>query len=722
VELEQAVHDACAEQPWFTSVSTKAAAELTAVWRAAVAAHEAGDIDVALDGYRAVLAEQPEYGPAQHLLGVLLRDRGRRSEAEEAFKAAIAAAPAYSEARLALANLYRNDGRGQAAGRLCVEGLALAPNEAPLWRALGQARLAQRRPRPAHAAFKQALALAPADGETHYNQGVAYQMWHRPGAALRAYQRALALVPGLTAADFNIGVVFRERGHSDAAISAFEQVLARDPRHVAAYKALAELLLAAGRIDDWLTLFDRFAAACPAALPLVAVALQACQYRGDFAQLDWYLDRLQRDEFKPASDTELADSLEELLYLLLFFDVDPEFHFHLYKRYDAVVARVYGRPLRRPKARRPGRIRVGYLSGDLRDHVMGKMMWSAIERYDRDRFEFFFYSLSPESDQWTERYRGLSEHFEVVAPLSEEEAAKRIGEDDLDLLVDLATNTYGAKPGILALKPARVQITHVATAGVVGLSTIDFKLTDTYADLPESQAYQLETLLPMQGCVYPYRHIAAAEEHPFHRERLGLTPEKVVIGAFVNPLKLSRRCLALWREILERIPNAVLAISPRSVGLRSVYGRLFSAAGIANTWVCVVPQGRSEAENQARYNIVDFVLDPMPFGSANGTIEPLDMGVPVVTLAGRRHSERCAYSILANLGVTQTVARSGSEYVEIAVRLASDAAFAKQVRETIRRGLERSPLTDMEAHTRHLEQAYLRALDRDLAALAAREP
>ena len=719
--VEEALHDACASQPWFMASSAQLATELTALWRAAVASHESGDREAALSGYRDVLAEQPDYAPAQHLRGVLLSESGKVSEAEEAFTAAIAAAPAYSEPRVALARLYRDTGRVQAAGKLCVEGLALAPNETPLWRALGQTRLAQRRPRGAHAAFRHALALAPADGETHYNQGVAFQMWRRPGAALRAYQRALALAPGLAAADFNIGVIFREQGRRDAAIRAFEHVLARNSRHVPAYKALAEVLLAAGRIDEWLTLFDRFAAACPDALPLAVVALQACQYRGDFAELDRYLDRLQSDEFTSASDTELADSLEELLYLLLFFDVDSEFQLRLYERYDAVAARVYGSPLQRPEERRPGKIRLGYLSGDLRDHVMGKMMWSAIERHDRDRFELFFYSLSSQSDEWTERYRGLSEHFEVIAPLSEEEAAERIGADDLDLLVDLASNTYGAKPGILALKPARVQITHVATAWIVGLSTIDFKLTDGYADLPESQAFQLETLLPMQGCVYPYRHLPVAAEHPFHREQLGLTPEQVVIGAFVNPLKLSRRCLARWREILDRIPNAVLAISPRSAALRAVYGRLLSTAGIASTRVCVVSQGRSEAENQARYNIIDFVLDPMPFGGANGTLEPLDMGVPVVALAGRRHGERCAYSILANLGVTHTVARSGSEYVEIAVRLASDAAFAQEVRAAIRRGLERSALTDMEAHARHLEQAYLRALEQNAAALAALE-
>jgi predicted O-linked N-acetylglucosamine transferase (SPINDLY family) len=123
-----------------------------------------------------------------------------------------------------------------------------------------------------------------------------------------------------------------------------------------------------------------------------------------------------------------------------------------------------------------------------------------------------------------------------------------------------------------------------------------------------------------------------------------------------------------------------------------------------------LPQARSDGENQLRYTLVDFVLDPMPYGGVNGTLEALGMGIPVVTLVGKRHAERTSYSILANLGVTQTVAHSGSEYVAIAARLAGDGAFMAEVRESIRAGLAHSALTDMEAHTRHLEAAYVDAL------------
>ena len=146
-------------------------------------------------------------------------------------------------------------------------------------------------------------------------------------------------------------------------------------------------------------------------------------------------------------------------------------------------------PRPRDAPRRPGRLRLGYLSGDLRDHVMGKQMWQAIQHHDRGRFELYFYSTTAARDAWTEKFAGIAERFDVVARLDDAAAAALIARDDLDLLVDLCAHTKGARPGILARKPARVQITHIASCGTVGLSAIDYKLTDSFADLPENAGF-----------------------------------------------------------------------------------------------------------------------------------------------------------------------------------------------------------------------------------------
>jgi predicted O-linked N-acetylglucosamine transferase (SPINDLY family) len=244
----------------------------------------------------------------------------------------------------------------------------------------------------------------------------------------------------------------------------------------------------------------------------------------------------------------------------------------------------------------------------------------------------------------------------------------------------------------------------------VGLDSIDFKLTDQYADTTENQAYLLERLLPMQGCVFPYRHIAPASQQNYQRTKLGIKKNAIVLGAFVTLMKLSPRCLALWRRVLEALPNAVLAFSPHNIETKAGYLQRLKAAGIAATRVVFIPPGKDEAHNQARYTLVDMVLDTLPFGGVNGTLEALDMGVPVVTLRGERHGERTGFSILTNLGVTATIACNEQEYIDIAKRLANDQTFYASVTDAIRRGLAGSPLVNMDDHVRHLEEAYRQAL------------
>ena len=529
---------------------------LATQWDAAVRAHREGDLAAASAGYASVLAAQPGFAPALKLQGEVARAEGDAARARGAFAAAIASAPEFVEARLAAAELALDERAFDDAARLAREGLSRAPGSVALWRMLARAEVARRAGDAALEALHHGLAIAPADADLHFQHGVVLQTrGDAPGAA-RAYQRALTFAPTMVEADFNLGVLFQQQGNTQAALAAYRTVLAAEPAHVAAYKNIGEMLLASGQIDAWIANFRAFEQRCPNVLPLAVQALEACQHMADFANLERYLDGLRRDDFKARDDAELLDCLEELLYLLLFFDVEPSLMLRYSQAYDSVARRIHGTPMPRPASRKPGPLRVGYLSADLRNHVMGKMMWQVIAHHDRDRFELYFYSTSRERDDWTERFAAAGRRFDVIAALDDEEAAQRIAGDDLDILVDLSTHTRGARPGILARKPARVQVTHVASAGTVGLAAVDFKLTDAFADVAENQEFQIERMLVMDGCVFPFRHVAPAERHPFDRTALRIPADAVVIGAFVNPLKLSRRCLRLWRDVLERSPRA----------------------------------------------------------------------------------------------------------------------------------------------------------------------
>ena len=191
------------------------------------------------------------------------------------------------------------------------------------------------------------------------------------------------------------------------------------------------------------------------------------------------------------------------------------------------------------------------------------------------------YSLTPtgNEDALTERFRGAMDSFVRLAELDDLAAARRIADDRLDVLVDLMAHSAFARPTILLYKPAPVIVTHLGYHGCVGLEQVDFKLTDRHADKPDAAAWQIESPLPMATCVLPVRRVAP-QGVPLERAPLGIAADAIVFGAFVGQVKLSARCLALWREILDRVPGACLAFSPYKETERPLLLRRLARAGI----------------------------------------------------------------------------------------------------------------------------------------------
>ena len=684
--------------------------EVKSLFQEALRLHQANQLPEALKLYRQVLEDQPEYAPASYMLGMLLKSQGEMEPARSCFDQATRQAPRYADAWAARGRLDYAEGRYAEAVDAFRQVLTIRPESIEILNDLGLALGYLGHAKEAIDTLRQAVTAKPNDADSHFNLGVAFQKLGQANEAIAEYIRVIMLQPDNADAYFNLGVVLQEFGQGERAAGYYRRVLEMQPENASTYQALGEVLLADGKIGLWLENFRQFERHCEPGMQLALYALEACQYLGETKKGERYLSGLLKGEYPPRDLKDLLDGLSQLVYLLLFFDVDGRQMLHLYQRYNLALNQAFPERMVLPERRSPGKIRLGYLSGDLRNHVMGKMMYQAISRHDASRFEVYCYSLSHEQDEWTGKFVAVSHKFVKLKALDDVAAAKLIAQDELDILVDLSTHTKGASPGLLAMKPARVQITHIASAGAVGCDAIDYKLTDHFADVPDNQNYQIETLLPIQGCVYPYRHIPPARDHGYARSKLGVPENAVILAAFVTLLKLSSRCMAVWRAVLERLPTAYLAFSPLSAEAQPYYLKRVREAGIDATRIVFIPAAADESVNQARYSVVDISLDPFPYGGANGTLEALDMGVPVVTLCGKRHGERSSFSILKNLSVLDTIAQSGQEYVDLVSRLATDRLFYTTVKEKILAGLAQSPLVDMDGHTRNLEAAYLQAL------------
>lgn len=556
--------------------------------------------------------------------------------------------------------------------------------------------------------YQRAILLNPDFAEAYNNLGNILQLQDRLDEAKQAYTRALEINPNLTQAHFSLGLVLKKKNQLSLAVKHFRAALSIVPDYAEAFDNLSALLKLLGRIEEWLDEFKKHECLDHKVDWFFVIGLSACRFLGDFSREQKYLHALYSHPLKNFDTGILADLLGKAQY----FDLPQSELLRLYQAYNQAVKRQHFAefPLVSPYRSRRAKLRIGYLSADFRVHVMGKLMFEVLSRHDRSQFEVCLYSMASKEDEVTAKFRAISDKFVTLHALPARQAAMRIAEDDLDILIDLCNHTTGSNPLILAYKPARVQITHLGLHGAIGLDTVDYKLTDHYADLPENAAYLIEKLLPMEGCVFPFHHVEPDANTHFSRTSLSIPENAVVLGVFVNIMKLSPRCLQTWAAIMSRLEHAVLAFSPLRDSEKSSYLREAAAVGIDPSRVVFIPASKDEAINRARYALLDMALDTFPYSGGDTTLAALDMGVPVVTLCGQRHSERTSYSILMNLGVPQTIAESEAEFVDIACRLANDKGWRDAIVAQIQRGMNDSPLVDMDSYTRNLEDAYRRAI------------
>jgi protein O-GlcNAc transferase len=591
-------------------------------------------------------------------------------------------------------------------------------------------------------AYRSALALSPGLAEVHFNIGALLTaqgdlagagqafaaaaqhrpQWHAPALALghlqfrmgryadaqRAFEQALALDPGSIEAMGNLALALQRNGRADLAQPHLERARALAPADVRPWFALRTNLLLQGRLEEAVQDFLRFEAGAPLSAELVVTGLMFSRLLGDAGYEAKYLPLALDWPYRP----EQADLAAVTISRIQYCDVPRDAIFRMYQTYNRLQQANRGASPPLARARSLNAVsRIGYLSADFRVHVMGRLLRDVIAAHDSTRFSVHLYSLAPRAneDSLSAEFRALAQSFTGLAELDDLAAARAIAADGVDILVDLMGHSAGSRPGILLWKPAPVIATHLGYHGCIGMEQVDYKLTDAFADLPDAAAHQLESPLVLDTCALPVRRVAPGGTS-VTRDVLGIAPGAIVFGAFTSLLKLAPRCLSLWRQVLERVPEAVLAFSPLKAEEKPIYLRRLSGFGIPAERVAFIPAPRDEADGRARYRLVDAVLDTLPYTGGDTTAVALDMGVPVVTRVGERHAERMSYSLLAHLGVTDTVAHTDEDYVAIACRLARDAPWRRGIASTISDRMATAAIADPVRYARNLEAAYRRAL------------
>jgi predicted O-linked N-acetylglucosamine transferase (SPINDLY family) len=355
-------------------------------------------------------------------------------------------------------------------------------------------------------------------------------------------------------------------------------------------------------------------------------------------------------------------------------------------------------------------LRVGYVSGDFREHVIALFIEPVLAHHDQAEFEVFIYDSgagASAGDPVTARLRGYAKRWRMIGPENDDAVAAMVREDAIDLLVDLAGHTRGARLAVFARRAAPVQLTWLGYPTTTGVDEIDYRISDPYCDpAGMTEPHYVERLLRLPDSLWCYQPGAGTPEV----SKLPVLEAGVVtFGSFNQPAKVNDDVIALWARVMTAVPGSRLLMAPMPDGeARQRFRRLFAAHGVDSVRLDFEPR-MPQAEYQALRGKVDIALDPFPVNGGSTTCETLWMGVPVVTLSGDRFVARAGTSLLSTLGLTGCIAETHAEYVAIAQRLAGDPARLAALRASLRDRMRRSPLMDGARFTRNLEALYRQA-------------
>jgi len=700
----------------------------------AIEHHGAGRLPEAESIYRQVLAVEPRNPDALHLLGLISTAGGNYPVAIDLISRAIAIGPPNPAYFGNFGETLRLAGRNEEALDACRRAVALNPNFAGPYNSIGLILFQQGQVDQAIAAYRRALEIQPAFPEALSNLGDALAKTGQLQESIAHYQAAIRLNPNAPSAHNNLGIAYAKLGreaeslaefqaavranprdidallnlashHADRrqnqqAFNAYQAVLAVDPNRAEAYSGLAATLKAAERPDGAIAAYEKALSLRPANA-IDHGNLGLC-YRDRGQPVEAVAELRKAVQYDPA----LSHAHSGLIVTLFLIPGTTRRQVQDEQRawYDHFAAPLAGAVVPNTNDRNPDRkLRVGYVSPDLREHPVGRFMLPLLAAHDRAGFEVACYSSDAAPDIVSEQLRAQCDLWRNVKDLDDTQLAQQIRDDKIDVLVDLVMHTGNNRLLTFARKPAPVQVSYLAYAGGTGLPTMDYRITDSFIDPPgegDDAPYERPWRLP--DCFWCYAPgVATPQPNPLP----ALSAGHITFASLSHIAKFSPAALECWAELLKRIPASRLRLHiPPGWSQNRALG-IFQKAGIDLNRLIFVKHLKIE-EYFVSYHHVDISLDPFPYAGGTTTCDALWMGVPVVSMSGELPTSRSGLSLLSAIGMEELVARSPEEYLRIAVSLANDLPRLASLRQELRGRMQSSPLTNAPRFVGNLEGAF----------------
>lgn len=544
------------------------------------------------------------------------------------------------------------------------------------------------------------LAADPRHVRAHVLMGRALHALGRHQKALASFEQAIALAPEFAPAHGHRADLLSELGRYDEAIESYDRALALAPDVVADWFNRASALIAVGRYEDAVASFERI------------LALEPDFERADLLLPPRFLSKLQLCDWTnvQAEEAQLLSMIRDqrtlsVPFAALMIAASPGDQLECAKRYVQDQPRFA--PMWRGEIYSHDRIRVAYLSADLREHATAYLMAGLFECQDRSQFEITALSLAADDHSpMQERVRAACERFIDVPSKSDQEIADLIRAHEIDILVDLMGFFTGNRLGVPARRPAPIQVNYLGYPATLGAGYFDYIFADTTVIPEADSAFYSERIVWLPDTYQINDSRRAISERVPSRAECGLPEQAFVYCCFNNSYKIVPDIFDIWMRLLKTTADSVLWLIETSSTASTNLRREAERRGVAAQRLVFAPK-MGLSDHLARYRQVDLFLDTLPCNAHTTASDALWAGLPLLTCMGETFAGRVAASLLKAAGLQELITHSLEEYEALALKLAGNPSQLSALREKLARNRTICPLFDTRRLTCHIESAYV---------------
>ncbi|XP_065855634.1 probable UDP-N-acetylglucosamine--peptide N-acetylglucosaminyltransferase SPINDLY [Euphorbia lathyris] len=672
-----------------------------------------GNTQEGIQKYYEALKIDTHYAPAYYNLGVVYSEMMQYDTALSCYEKAALERPMYAEAYCNMGVIYKNRGDLESAIACYERCLVVSPNfeiaknnMAIALTDLGTKVKLEGDINQGVAYYKKALYYNWHYADAMYNLGVAYGEMLKFDDAIVFYELAFHFNPHCAEACNNLGVIYKDRDNLDKAVECYQMALSIKPNFSQSLNNLGVVYTVQGKMDAAASMIEKAIMANPTYAEAYNNLGVLYRDAGNIAMaINAYEQCLKID---PDSRNAGQNRLLALNYINEGHD-DKLFEAH--RDWGRRFMRLFPQYTSWENPKDPDRpLVIGYVSPDYFTHSVSYFVEAPLVYHDSRNYKVVVYSAVVKADAKTNRFRekvlkkgGI---WRDIYGIDEKKVASMVREDNVDILVELTGHTANNKLGMMACRPAPLQVTWIGYPNTTGLPTIDYRITDSLADPPDSKQKHVEELVRLPECFLCY---TPSPEAGAICPTPALANGFVTFGSFNNLAKITPKVLQVWARILCAVPNSRLVVKCKpfcSDSVRQRFLTMLEDLGLESLRVDLLPLILLNHDHMQAYSLMDISLDTFPYAGTTTTCESLYMGVPCVTMAGAVHAHNVGVSLLSKVGLGHLIAKSEDEYVQLALQLATDVTALSNLRMSLRDRMANSPVCDGSKFTLGLESAY----------------